>query len=614
MSLTIQQAKKFFEDMNGLNCDPSNPTASCIPFMLPATGCWARAHEMCRQILVQGITPQKIWIKPLSDSLKLFSANSKNCEVLWSWHVAPIVGVDLGDGPQNYVIDPSIFDEPVTVAVWTRVQGGGVSYVTPWTQYSLNVQTKYSDYNQPDPDLDIDLSFLRSQLQNQIPPPPYAVCQADVYIRDNHTSSSVRSLDNYSLNNAGISMSPDINHYQQPLVNPQAGLEDEYTKTPLFEPIKPGQANYFYFRLQNRGTAAARADIDLYYTLPSTLPTPESWTLIGSLSTPAIFPQNQGFSVVGPIAWNAIPQAQHYCFVALLGTSNHPKPNIQNIRDITDSYYLIRGLRSVNIEGNQAISGQIANQGWPLPPGPPDKKGMVWIDGPAGSYPGPYWGPSPGPYPPPWPPGKGWVWVEQAIAGKNVAWKNDDVVDANIKDSRVEQFGGGRLVTLPFLVQGWPNREYQGELEIRLRLPSGVFFGNLQIEKHLVEGTVPVGMKKGKEEGDIAYYALKTTTDYYITQGLPTALPDQSVLQNITLKPGLRSQAKLCLYITPRHPFWLGASQPPPPPLLWIKPTPIYEVSVCQKINGMDLGRVTWRPKNFMRPHWVSVADYEKYW
>ena len=97
--------------------------------------------------------------------------------MLWSWHVAPIVGVDLGDGPQNYVIDPSIFDEPVTVAVWTRVQGGGVSYVTPWIQYSLNVQTKYPDYSQPDPDLDMDLSFLRSQLQNQIPPPPYAVCQ-----------------------------------------------------------------------------------------------------------------------------------------------------------------------------------------------------------------------------------------------------------------------------------------------------------------------------------------------------------------------------------------------------------------------------------------------------
>ena len=366
MSLTLQQVKQLFDDMSVLSCDPSNAVSPCIPFMYPFDGCWARAHDMCRRMLVQGITPQKVWIH---GSLTVKSANSPNCTVPWGWHVAPIVDVDLGNGPQSFVIDPSIFDEPVPQAVWASVQGdpNPTLTVTSWTIYIGNTTDPYA-YNQPDPWMDADLTTYRNALQNESPPPPYAVCQADVYIRDNLQDTGVTPLAN-----GGISMSPDVNHYQEQLVDPQGTLGTPAAKAQdmLFEPIKHGQTNYIYLRLQNRGAAAAAADVDLYYSLPSTLPTPASWTLIGSLTTPAIVPTE--FRVVGPISWNTVPQAGHYCFVAVLGTSGDPKPNINGIQNINDFYNFIRQSNNatwknfdiINTKGGKKIKIPFWIQGWP---------------------------------------------------------------------------------------------------------------------------------------------------------------------------------------------------------------------------------------------------------
>ena len=218
MSLTLQQVKQLFDDMSVLSCDPSNAVSPCIPFMYPFNGCWARAHDMCRRMLAQGITSQKVWIHGY---LTVKSANSSNCTVNWGWHVAPIVDVDLGNGPQSYVIDPSIFDEPVPQAVWASVQGdpNAMLTVTSWTIYIGNTTDPYA-YNQPDPWLDADLTYYRSALQNESPPPPYAVCNADVYSRDNLQDTGVTPLAN-----GGISMSPDVNHYQQQLADPRERSE-----------------------------------------------------------------------------------------------------------------------------------------------------------------------------------------------------------------------------------------------------------------------------------------------------------------------------------------------------------------------------------------------------
>jgi hypothetical protein len=366
MSLTLPQVRQLFDDMSILSCDPVTVTPPCIPYMYPFNGCWARAHQMCRLMLVQNITPQKVWIH---GSLTVKSANSSNCTVNWAWHVAPIVQVDLGNGPQSYVIDPSIFTEPVPQAVWASVQGdpNPTLTVTPWTTYIGSTTDPYA-YNQPDPWVDADLVNFRTLLHNESPPPPYAVCHSDVYIRDNLQDTGATPLVG-----GGISMSPDVNHYQQMLVDPQGtlGITSSAVRDDMFEQIKFGQPNYVYLRLQNRGNASAAADVDLYYTLPSTLPTPANWTLIGSLTTPFIVPGE--FYVAGPITWGTVPQPGHYCFVAVLGTNGDPKPNIQSIQTVNDFYNLIRqgnnatwkNFDIIKVTKSKKVKFPFWIQGWP---------------------------------------------------------------------------------------------------------------------------------------------------------------------------------------------------------------------------------------------------------
>ena len=87
-----------------------------IPFQYPANGCWARAHEMCRLIerhfdLDPLDVVAKIWN---FGDLKVKSDNNPTCLVEWKYHVAPVVNV----GTELLVIDPSLFEGPVTIDVW----------------------------------------------------------------------------------------------------------------------------------------------------------------------------------------------------------------------------------------------------------------------------------------------------------------------------------------------------------------------------------------------------------------------------------------------------------------------------------------------------------------
>ena len=116
VSVTLGQAQQMFDLVSPKVCCPAIAAAPCIPFNYPDDGCWARAHEMCRLIIAAGITPNKVWI---FGSLRAASQNNPNCQVLWGWHVAPTLSV----GTETYVIDPALFNGPVTEATWASVQG-----------------------------------------------------------------------------------------------------------------------------------------------------------------------------------------------------------------------------------------------------------------------------------------------------------------------------------------------------------------------------------------------------------------------------------------------------------------------------------------------------------
>jgi hypothetical protein len=91
-----------------------------IPFQYPLNGCWARAHEIVRLIeRYFDCDPRTIVAKIWNfGSLEAKTNNNPHCRVQWDYHVAPIVKVDA----ELLVIDPSLFNQPVSVDIWRQRQ------------------------------------------------------------------------------------------------------------------------------------------------------------------------------------------------------------------------------------------------------------------------------------------------------------------------------------------------------------------------------------------------------------------------------------------------------------------------------------------------------------
>jgi hypothetical protein len=180
--VTAGRAKELFELVQGKTCDAIAPHAPCIPFLYPDDGCWARAHEMCRLIEEAGDLAAKIWnYAPDGHLLETPTANNPACGVSWSFHVAPVIRVMNGGSPAVRVIDPALFDEPVSVRKWTGVQRSA---------RATHVFTDQSVFDQPPPDRDVeedrsfrktrhDLAYYRLLLKSRArldAPPPFKHC------------------------------------------------------------------------------------------------------------------------------------------------------------------------------------------------------------------------------------------------------------------------------------------------------------------------------------------------------------------------------------------------------------------------------------------------------
>ncbi|HEX4953010.1 MAG TPA: protein-glutamine glutaminase family protein [Thermoanaerobaculia bacterium] len=174
--VTSSRAQELFDLCATKTCSPTTVPPPCIPFLYPDDGCWARAHEMCRLMELEGAQPRKVWI---DGSLHTPTRNHPNCIVHWGWHVAPTLCVRRGFlRSQEMVIDPSLFTTPVSQATWKGAQGDPGATLTP------SDATLYWRYVMPsDPgyvDTNIRLAYYRLQLQNRSlganGPPPYAHC------------------------------------------------------------------------------------------------------------------------------------------------------------------------------------------------------------------------------------------------------------------------------------------------------------------------------------------------------------------------------------------------------------------------------------------------------
>jgi Glutaminase len=173
--VTLQRARQLFDLCNTRICCPCSTPSPCIPFLYPDNGCWARAHEMCRLMIVDGAQPEKVWIQGY---LNVNSHNKPDCLVQWGWHVAPTLQVDINGSPQTYVIDPSLFNEPVPQATWKSIQGDPSASLTPSSAdiFYLWGGTTDPTYSQTNADLVTYRNKLKLRSAGSDGPPPYTNC------------------------------------------------------------------------------------------------------------------------------------------------------------------------------------------------------------------------------------------------------------------------------------------------------------------------------------------------------------------------------------------------------------------------------------------------------
>jgi len=119
----LQAINFAFYLMNTHKCYSSGPSLfGCIPFNYKPDGCYARAHRMKEvlELAYSDKTCDKLFIFSNPGASQMLNApGCPNTE--WLYHVAPYV--KAADTGIWYVIDPSIFNQPVTEDVWRAAMG-----------------------------------------------------------------------------------------------------------------------------------------------------------------------------------------------------------------------------------------------------------------------------------------------------------------------------------------------------------------------------------------------------------------------------------------------------------------------------------------------------------
>jgi len=115
-AVSLPEAIDLFNDM----ADDKN-----IAFRYPNDGCYARSYLMIQRMMRLGVPASVIGRVYNEGSLRVntpYDFEGKGY-VEWGWHVAPALQVIQNDGSiTKMVIDPSLFDKPVSVDSWRAIQ------------------------------------------------------------------------------------------------------------------------------------------------------------------------------------------------------------------------------------------------------------------------------------------------------------------------------------------------------------------------------------------------------------------------------------------------------------------------------------------------------------
>jgi len=83
------------------------------------TGCEARADVMAEIAHELGLKPDKIWMLPYSDcTVSSYINKAKTERVIWSFHVAILLRVEVANEIRQLVFDPTLFDSPQEITDW----------------------------------------------------------------------------------------------------------------------------------------------------------------------------------------------------------------------------------------------------------------------------------------------------------------------------------------------------------------------------------------------------------------------------------------------------------------------------------------------------------------
>lgn len=125
------KAKEIFDYCAQQSCNLPGPYAidHCIPFQYVWDGCYARAHKM-RWIIEKHFKycSQKVFSFAYVNGDKLSVKADKwgGCCINWWYHVAPLIKVQVKirnfTFTRTYVIDPSMFNQPVLLSTWLAAQ------------------------------------------------------------------------------------------------------------------------------------------------------------------------------------------------------------------------------------------------------------------------------------------------------------------------------------------------------------------------------------------------------------------------------------------------------------------------------------------------------------
>jgi outer membrane murein-binding lipoprotein Lpp len=130
-SVSAEHAEQLYARMQGVTVAHTSGDLP-MPFDHPEDGCYIRAHLWVLKLRQWGVDAHQVWVYR-NDGARLTVVSSNGLggtpdvpvRFTWSYHVAPLVLVDYGDGlsPRPMVLDPAMGLGVVTVDDWIGAAG-----------------------------------------------------------------------------------------------------------------------------------------------------------------------------------------------------------------------------------------------------------------------------------------------------------------------------------------------------------------------------------------------------------------------------------------------------------------------------------------------------------